>query len=114
MNPDEQWGQEAASYPMPDNGATFQYNEQYNENIPINGTQYTDYTNGATGDIGIGIGVTQSELGAVRNLTHIPGESDHHWPFVKRHLQQVKALTAGNYVLHMNLVVVLHTISMYI
>lgn len=101
MNPDEQWGQQAA-YPMPDNAAPFQYNnEEYNENVPINGsyTQYTDYTNGATGEIGIGVGVTQPEPIAIRHLTHIPGECDFHWQFIRRHLQQVKALTAGN-VLH--------------
>lgn len=101
MNADQQWNQENSSpyldngyvqaenaYPYPENSVP----GQYNENVPINDIQYTDY--GGSEAAPAGLNVIPDAYGP-GDLTHIPGERDYHWQFIRRHLQQVKPLSAG-------------------
>lgn len=90
MDPNQQWPQQTA-YVDQGNGQTMA--EGYSETIPINDMPHTNYTE----DQMIGVTVAAEGDIGVRDLTHIPGERDHHWPFISRHLQQVKALTSGKF-----------------
>lgn len=83
----DQWGDE------PTNSGTG-FRDEINEAAPINDGQYVDYNSGA-GDAG-GVIVTEQPI-PVQGFTDIQGERDDHWPFICRHLQQVKALSAGNF-----------------
>lgn len=94
MNQNEQWPQEdGQGYEQPSmyvNQGNIM-TDGYNENVPINDTQYADYTSGQP------IAVESiAEPITKRELTHLTGERDDHWQFIKRHLHQLKYLSAGN------------------
>lgn len=105
MNTDGQWNQGGA-YPYAQDGYVqaenaYPYTENdgvihSNENVPINDMQYTDYGGGESYPTA-NIVTTDVFISGPRELTHIPGERDYHWQFIRRHLQQVKPFSAGTH-----------------